>query len=278
MRRLLILVAAASALLAVSVAAQASPQSDLKEFQGYFKKRFPEVPFDDFSNGVYALDKNARAEWDSIMVFPPYDIELDTGKKLWNTPFANGKTFASCFRNHGVDIAQHYPYWDQRTKEVRTIEMDINTCLKNNDEPQYADLTKGPMADVTAYMKSLSRGKRVSIDLSAPGMLQAYENGKKFYWSRRGQLNFACATCHVDNAGKFIRGDSLSAGLGHDVGFPVYRATDGFLTTLDKRYIGCNKQVRAAPFKPQSEEYRDLEVYETYMDTGLPLAAPSYRR
>ncbi len=278
MRRFLMLVAALGAMTAVSITAQASPQSDLKEFQGYFKKRFPEVPFDDYANGVYALDKNARAEWETIMVFAPYDIELDTGKKLWTTPFANGKTFASCFRNGGVDIAQHYPYWDKQTQEVRTIEMDINTCLKENGEPEYKDLKKGPMAEVTAYMKSLSRGQRVSIDLSDPGMLAAYENGKKFFWSRRGQLNFACSTCHVDNAGQFIRGDSLSAALGHGVGFPVYRANDGHLTTLHNRYIGCNKQVRAAPFKPQSEEYRDLEVYETYMDTGLPLSAPSYRR
>ncbi len=278
MRRFLILAVGVAVLATMSVAAQASPQSDLKEFQGYFKKRFPEVPFDDYSNGVYALDKNARAEWETIMVFPPYDFELEKGKKIWNTPFKNGKTFAGCFRNHGVDIAQHYPYWDERTHEVRTIEMDINTCLKNNGEPEYKDVTDGPMAEVAAYMKSLSRGQRVSIDLSNPGMLAAYERGKKFFWSRRGQLNFACSSCHVDNAGKFIRGDSLSAALGHGVGFPAYRASAGHLITLDKRYMGCNKQVRAAPFKPLSEEYRDLEVYETYMDTGLPLTAPSYRR
>lgn len=278
MRRFLILAVGLAILTTASIAAQASPQSDLKEFQAYFKKRFPEVPFDDYSNGVYALDKNARSEWETIMVFPPYDIELDKGKKIWNTPFKNGKTFASCFRNHGVDIAQHYPYWDERSKEVRTIEMDINTCLKNNGEPEFKDLTAGPMAEVVAYMKSLSRGQRVSIDLSNPGMQAAYEKGKKFFWARRGQLNFSCSTCHVDNAGKFIRGDSLSAALGHGVGFPAYRGSVGHLITLHKRYMGCNKQVRAAPFKPQSEEYRDLEVYETYMDTGLPLSAPSYRR
>ena len=277
MKKLLLLMAALAALTLVSAAAQASPQSDLKAFQGYFKKRFPKVPFDDYANGAYALNANARAQWRSIMLFPPYEFELAKGKKIWDTPFKDGKTFASCFRNGGVDIAQHYPYWDPRTQQVRTIEMDINSCRKRNGEKPYKNLTAGPIAEVTAYMKSLSRGKPVSIDLSAPGMQQAYERGKQFFWARRGQLNFSCATCHVDNAGKFIRGNVLSAALGHGVGFPAYRAKFGHLITLDKRYMGCNKKVRAAPFKPQSQEYRDLEVYETYMDTGLPLDAPSYR-
>lgn len=258
--------------------ALANPQDDLKQYQGYFKKQFPNVPLDDYANGVYALDAGARGEWEAIMAFPPYEVEVDEGKKIWGKPFANGKNFASCFRNGGVKIAQTYPYWDETRKEVRTIELDVNDCLKKNGEQPIADLEKGPMAQVVAYMKSLSAGERVNLDLSSPGAQAAYEAGKQFYWSRRGQLNFACASCHVGNAGKFVRGDSLSAGLGHGVAFPVYRGSAGRLLTLHQRYIGCNNQVRAKPFKPQSVEYRNLELYETYMATGLPLAGPSYRR
>lgn len=278
MKKLLAFITALGMATAFVVTAQAAPEDDLKEFQNYFKKKFPDVPFDDFSNGVYAIDKDARGDWEAIMAFPPFEIELEEGKKLWNTPFKNGKTYASCFRNGGAKIAQHYPYWDAKEKELRTIEMDINACRKKNGEEEYKDLNKGPLIQLTAYMKSLSQGERVKIDLSDPGAVAAYEKGKEFYWSRRGQLNFACATCHVQNAGKFIRGDSLSAGLGHGVGFPVYRGRNGHLLSLHNRYSGCNRQVRAKPFKPQSAEYRSLELYETYMNTGLPLAAPSYRR
>ena len=277
MKTFLVLALALGTVTMVPAVAHASPQSDLKAFQGYFKKRFPKVPFDDYSNGAYALNANSRAQWQSIMMFPPYEFQLAKGKKLWNTPFKNGKTYASCFRDGGVGIAQHYPYWDQRTHEVRTIVMDINSCRQRNNAAPYKNLTAGPIAELAAYMKSLSRGKHVSIDLSSPGMLKAYERGRQFFWARRGQLNFSCATCHVENAGKFIRGNVVSAALGHGVGFPAYRAKFGHLITLDKRYMGCNKKVRAAPFKPESAQYRDLEVYETYMDTGLPLDAPSYR-
>ena len=274
----LLLVLAALGLLG-SLQAQASPQSDLAEFQNYFKKKFPDVQFDEFSNGIYGLPvaKDRRAEWEAIMEFPPFDIDLEHGKEIWTKPMKSGKTMASCFKNNGVNIAQGYPYWDDATRQIRTLELDINACRTRNGEDEYKDLNKGDLAAVTAYMKSLSKGQKVKLDLSSPGAIQAYERGKQYYWARRGQLNFACSTCHIDNAGKFIRGNIISPGLGHGVGFPAYRSEWGYLGTLHNRYAGCNKQVRAKPLKPQSEEYRALELYETYMDTGLPLTAPSHR-
>ena len=278
MKKILIALAAVG-LTGVAVPALASPESDLAEFQGYFKKKFPDVPFEEFSNGIYALPiaKDRREEWESIMDFPPFELELEKGKELWEKPMKSGKTMASCFKNNGVNIAQGYPYWDESTRQVRTIEMDINACRKRNGEEEFKDLNAGDMPAVAAHMKSLSKGQKVKIDLSKPGAVAAYEKGKQFYWARRGQLNFACAHCHVGNAGKFIRGNILSAGLGHGVAFPTYRASWGRLGTLHNRYAGCNKQVRAQALKPQSEEYRALELYETYMNTGLPLTAPSHR-
>jgi sulfur-oxidizing protein SoxA len=274
MKKLCTLLAILGLAGAASLTAQADPQTDLKEFQGYFKNKFPEVAFKEYANGVYALDANARGQWESMMDFPPYEIELESGKTLWNKPFKNGKNFASCFTRE----PQNYPYWDDATNQIRTIELDVNACLKKNGEAEIADLDKGTMVNLVAYFKSMHRGKLVKIDLSNPKAVQAYEQGKQFYWARRGQLNFSCSTCHVDNAGRFLRGESLSAGLGHGTGFPTYRAKDGFMASLHNRYAGCNKQVRAAAFKSQSDEYKNLELYESYMNTGLPLTAPSYRR
>ncbi len=274
---LFITACAALALVAGSRAAQADAQSELAEFQNFFKNKFPDTPFEDFSNGVYAVNKELRGEWEKIMEFPPYELGLENGKKIWETPFKNGKTFAGCFKRGGKNIAQYYPYWDETTKQVKTLEMEINECLRRNGETEFKDLEKGDLADVTAYMKSLSRGKKVEIDLSQPGALEAYEKGKQYYWSRRGQLNFACAHCHIENAGSRMRGNVLSPGLGHGVGWPAYRSDWGQISTLHRRYASCNLQVRAKPLPPQSETYRNLELYETYLNTGLPLVAPSQR-
>ncbi len=253
---------------------QASPESDLKAFRAFYKKRFPKVRFDEFANGLYALPgaKDRRAEWQTIMEFPPYEVELEKGKKFWEK-----NKLASCFKNGGRNIAQNYPKWNG--KKVITLEGAINTCLKKKGKKPFKgkNLKKGLGVAVTAYMKSLSRGQRVKLDLRAPGMRKEYEYGKKFYWAKRGQLNFSCANCHVDNAGKLIRGNILSAGIGHGVGFPAYRSKWGGLGSIHRRYTGCNKQVRAKPLKPQSREYTAVELYETYMATGLPLTAPSQR-
>jgi sulfur-oxidizing protein SoxA len=260
--------------LALPMGAQASPESDLKEFQGYFKKKFPNVKFEDFSNGLYALPgaEDRRAEWEGLMDFPPYELELASAKKFWDK-----NDLGSCFKNGGKNIAQGFPYWDAKSKKVITIEGAINSCLASKKLPQIKDVQKGQMAQLAAYFKSMSAGQKVELDLSDSGMRAVYEQGKKFYWAKRGQLNFSCADCHVSNSGKFVGGNILSAGLGHGVGFPAYRSKWGGLGTLHRRYGGCNRQVRAKSLKPQGPEYTALEVYETYMATGLPLVAPSQR-
>jgi sulfur-oxidizing protein SoxA len=97
---------------ATSIAVQASPQQDLKEFRAYFAERFPDVPFKDYVNGVYAIDQASREQWESIEEFPPYELNIDKGKEAFETAFKNGKTYASCFRNDGIGIKQDYPFYD----------------------------------------------------------------------------------------------------------------------------------------------------------------------
>jgi sulfur-oxidizing protein SoxA len=52
----------------------------------------------------------------------------------------------------------------------------------------------------------------------------------------------------------------------------------GTIGTLHRRFTGCNKQVRAKPFKAQGEEYRNLEYFLTYMSNGLTLNGPGARK
>lgn len=273
---------------AVATTAQADPKKDLEQLRSYFKNKFPSVKFDDYANGFYFLPglEEYKDNWESMNEFPPYELGFANGQKMWETPFKNGKTFASCFPNGGKKIAQKYPYWDKEKKQVRTAEMDLMDCAKKNgaDFPFLtADLGKDQkarvqLAELTAYFYSLSKGERVSIDLSDPGAVAAYEAGKKFWWQKRGQLNFACADCHMELAGKNMGGNQpLSAALGHPVGWPAQRLEWGRLETIHWRYTTCNSQVRAKPQKYGSEIYNNLQLYETYLSSGLPLTAPAMR-
>ncbi len=261
-----------------TLSVQASPEQDLKEFRAYFKDRFPNTPFNDFINGVYSIDAASREQWQEIEEFPPYELNIDKGEAMFNTPFANGKSYADCFDKGGIGIANRYPFFDKVSGQVITLEGSINACRAMNGEKPLK-WSKGAIADISAYMHYTTRGQLTSIIVpNDAGAMAAYERGKNHFYAKRGQLNMACADCHVYYSGNKIRADLLSPALGHTTGFPVYRSKWGGLGTLHRRYGGCNKQVRAKPHKSQSEEYRDLEYFHTFMSNGLEINGPSARK
>jgi sulfur-oxidizing protein SoxA len=265
-------------LLALPFTTMATPQQDLEEFQDYYKERFPGTPFDDFINGVYSIDAASREQWEDIEDFPPYELNISSGEELFNKPFANGNTYASCFFNGGIGIRQNYPYFDTVRGEVVTLELAINKCREANGEKPLK-WKKGPIADISAYMAYTSRGNVFDIKIpDDPRAVAAYERGKKHFYQKRGQLNMACADCHKFYAGNYIRADLLSPALGQLTHFPVYRSKWGGIGTTHRRYGGCNKQVRAKPFKAQSAEYRALEYFHTYMSNGLVVNGPGARK
>jgi sulfur-oxidizing protein SoxA len=257
--------------------AWATPEEDRAAFTEYFKKRFPDVAVEDYVNGVYSIDKPAYEQWLQIEEFPPYELALEEGKELFETPFANGKTYADCFPNGGMGIRQNYPYFDIETGQVKTLEQEINECrVRNGEDP--LPYKKGKIASISAYMAYTSRGNKFDVEIPNDKALAAYENGKEFYYSKRGQLNFSCADCHVGNSGMMIRADKLSPALGHPTHFPVYRSKWNDMGTLHRRFDGCNKQVRAVPLPAQGEEYRNLEYFLTYMSNGMEVNGPGARK
>ena len=70
---------------ATPFAAQATPDDDLKAFRSYFTKKFPEVPMNDFVNGVYAIDAASREQWEAFEEFPSYEISVDNGEGKFET-------------------------------------------------------------------------------------------------------------------------------------------------------------------------------------------------
>lgn len=266
-----------SAGLLVSAVAHAGPEADRKQLVNYFKTKMATIKFDDYVYGALALDKDAKSQYDSIMEFPPFEGVIDAGKEMWEKPFKNGKTFASCFPNGGKNVAGNYPYFDDKLGKVVTFEMAINQCLKDNGEPEFKYSDMNTMGILTSYARTLSDGMKMNVKVSSPAALAAYEAGKDHFFRRRGQLNFSCSSCHVDNAGNRIRAEVLSPSLGQATHWPVFRGGET-LVTLQARFVGCNKQVRAVPFPVGSEEYNNLEYYLSYMSNGLPMKASVFRK
>ncbi|QIK38457.1 sulfur oxidation c-type cytochrome SoxA [Caldichromatium japonicum] len=264
--------------LIAPVALAATPAEEQTAFQSYFKRRFPSVPENEFKNGVYAIDPVMRANWEAIEEFPPYEQAIARGEELWKKPFANGRTYADCFPD-GPAIANRYPRWDRARGTVVTLSLAINDCRTANGEAPLP-YNKGPLVDLLAYIAYRSRGQitQVEIPEDDPRALEAYHKGKRFYFARRGQLNFSCAHCHFANSGSKLRTETLSPALGHTTHWPVYRSEWGEVGTLHRRFAGCNEQVRAKAFPLESEEYRNLEYFLTYMNNGQELNGPGARK
>ena len=262
----------------VASAQATTPEEDLAAFQNFFKKRFPNVETQDYINGAYSIDPVGRENWEAIEEFPPYEPFIDEGQAMWETPFANGKTYKDCFPD-GPALAGKYPSWDKEKGMVMTLPLALNNCREANGEKPLK-YKKGPINNILSYIAYESRGQitNVVVPSDDPAALQAYEDGKRFYYTRRGQLNFSCSHCHLQNAGMILRTEILSPAIGHTTHFPVYRSKWGTVGTLHRRFTGCNKQVRAKPFKAHGEEYRNLEYFLTYMSNGLPLNGPGARK
>jgi sulfur-oxidizing protein SoxA len=265
-------------LMITGISAGADPEQDRSAFEKYFTTQFPEVELADFVNGIYAIDAGARQQWLDIEVFPPYEFSVENGEALFNTSFANGKTYADCFENGGKAIRQNYPLFDSELDEVITLELAINQCREKNTETPYA-YDSDEMLSLSAFVAFESRGKIFQIVVpDQPRALAAYEQGKQFYYSKRGQLNLSCSDCHVTSVGSYVRADRLGPSLGHPTHFPVYRSKFGKLISLHSRFYGCIRDVRAKPFVQQSLEYRNLEYFLTYMSNGLEVNGPGARK
>jgi sulfur-oxidizing protein SoxA len=133
------------------------------------------------------------------------------------------------------------------------------------------------MGLLTAHMRTLSDGMMMNIKAETPRAMAAYEDGKKTFFSRKGQLNFACASCHVQNAGSRLRSELISPAVGHTVHWPVFRGGDN-LVSLQNRYSGCFSQVRAVSPAVGSETMNNLEYFHSALSNGLPLKASVFRK
>lgn len=257
----------------------AGPEEDREAFVAYYLARFPDVPFEEFANGIYALDEDARAQWLAIEDFPPYEFSVERGREGWQETFPDGATAAACFGEDPAAVRAQYPRYDAEFGGVLTLTLAIDRC-RSAHAAEPLEFASRAMIDLTAYLAFEARGQKIDTQIPAdnPDAMAAYEAGKRFYYSKRGQLNFACADCHVTSVGLHVRADRLGPSLGHTTHFPVYRSKLGRMISLHERFYGCVRDVRALPFDLQSEEFRNLEYFLSYMSNGLKINGPGARK
>jgi L-cysteine S-thiosulfotransferase len=230
------------------------------------------------SGWLYRTKETRDLERDSFQ--NPGMLYVARGKEIWNTVEGTAKkSCASCHQDAAKSmkgVGASYPKWDATAKRPINIELQINKCRVGKMGAKPYKFDTADQRALTTYIKYQSLGMPVHLDLSKGDMQKWWEKGKDEYYTRTGQLNLSCASCHELNNGKYIRADHLSQGNVN--GFPTYRLKQAHMISLHNRFRGCIRDTRAEIPKPFSDELMALEVYVTWRGTGLSVETPAVRQ
>ncbi len=208
----------------------------------------------------------------------PAMINVDNGMAAWNT--ADGAEGKSCADCHGAMedsmemVRATYPKWNEEAGEVRNIQMQIDDCRVNQMSAEPYGLDSRPMLAMEAAISSVGRGQVVDVAIDGPAA-ETWEKGKEIYYTRFGQLDLSCASCHELNYDNYIRADHLSQGQIN--GFPTYRLKNARLNGTHSRFRGCIRDTRAETYSVGSPEFVALELYVASRGNGLTVEGPAVR-
>lgn len=236
-------------------------------------------PLDEVLSGWLFRTKETRAmEADSFQ--NPAMLYVERGEEIWNTVDGEaGKSCASCHEDASETmkgVGASYPKWNETAGKPFNIELQINACRQDNMKAEPYKFDAADQKALTTYIKHQSLGLPMGVDLTSGDMQSWWEKGKETYYTRTGQLDLSCATCHENYNGAYIRADHLSQGNVN--GFPTYRLKQANMVSLHNRFRGCIRDTRAEFPAAFSDELMALEVYVTWRGTGLGIETPAVRQ
>lgn len=225
-------------------------------------------------SGYYFSIPETQAMQDDDFSNPAF-LWVDTGEEQWSTVEGSaGKSCAACHKPSDMKgVSVTYPKFNKADGKLRALQDQINAERKRMGAKEWK-WESDEMLSMTAFVKLQSRGMPINVAVDGAAK-PFFEEGKKFYETRRGGLDLSCANCHIDYPGVKIRANLLSNGIGN--GFPTYRLKWQKVGSLHRRFRGCNKNIRAQPYKQGSDEYTNLELYLNFRAKGVPSEAPSVR-
>ncbi len=228
-------------------------------------------------SGTEFLTPETRALQSDSFANPAF-LWVDRGETLFFQTPISGQACSNCHTESVrplKDSATQFPKFNSKTQTLFNLEAQINYCrVTYQQEPQLAYETEDLLA-LTAYTASRSKGRPLTVAVTQETESN-FKNGRDYFFTRRGQMNFSCTQCHDRHWGQKLRGDTISQGHGN--GFPAYRLEWESLGSLHRRLSDCDRGVRAEPLPLGSQTYIDLEFYLAVRATGLAVETPAIRR
>jgi L-cysteine S-thiosulfotransferase len=225
---------------------------------------------------VYATEETRTLQADDFE--NPSFLWVQKSEEQWNE--VDGEAGKSCQSCHGdvksmKGVGAVYPKFEPKVGELLNLEKRINLCRTENMKAKAWKWESDDLLGMTTLVKMQSRGMPVNVAIDGPAK-EYFEKGMKYYNTRVGQMDLACQHCHVDQNGNHMRAELLSQGQVN--GFPTYRLKWQKLGSVQRRFRGCNDNIRAAKLDNGSPEYMALELYATWRGNGLPIETPSVRK
>lgn len=229
------------------------------------------------TSGRAFLQADTQALQDDDFSNPGF-LWVDRGERLFHEAADGRKACADCHEGaeRSLDgVAAHYPKVDARSGKLVNLEARINLCRQRHQDLPPLAYESDDLLGLTAYVAWLARGEPVSVDISGAAA-RYYEEGRRYFFLRKGQFNLACSQCHNEHWGERLRGDTISQGHGN--AFPAYRLEWQDFGSLHRRLRDCDAGIRAEPLEPGSETYMAVELYLAERAKGLVMESPGVRR
>ncbi len=217
--------------------------------------------FDGMSTATQALQRDDAQN--------PATLWLKDGEQRFST---------ACMRCHTAEkmrgVAARYPAFDAPLRKPVTLAGRINLCRERHLKLPALPIEHDELMALQTYVGSLSRGMPIAPPVD-PRLQPFRDEGQKLYVRRMGQLDFSCAQCHDQNAGKRLAGAPIPQA--HPTGYPIYRLEWQGMGSLQRRLRNCMTGVRAEPFAYGSDEFTAIELYLMQRAAGMQVETPGVR-
>lgn len=175
-----------------------------------------------------------------------------------------------------------YPKYLSKAGKVVGIDQMLQLAMSEKGLKPFK-LTSSDMVFMSSYVFSIANDQKLNIDTTGEHAKEAYEYGKKIYFTQRGARGLSCNSCHSQGVlGMRLRMQILpnlgSAESKSGATWPAYRMTKSELTTLQKRFQGCMQNSSQAQLPIGSKEMVSLEVYVRSLANGQSVAIPGLKR
>lgn len=206
-------------------------------------------------------------------------LYVDRGAVRWAEPApASGTSCADCHGDAAESmrgVGASYPKVDPETGALVNLGQRIDRCRSRRMGAPALGPDSAARLDLEVYVMAQSAGLAMNVAIDGPAA-PFFERGKTLYRRRIGQMDLACAMCHDDRAGRYLRAEHISQG--HISGFPTYMLRWGTLAGAHRRFRFCNEQARAEPLPLDHADYNALQLYVAWRGAGLPIETPAVRR